>query len=114
MTTEEKPIIAILGGTGQEGGGLAARWVKAGYSVVIGSRDLLRAQAAAAVLNQESATSLVVGSTLEDAAKKGSIVVLTVPYAAQLATLALVKSHLTGKILIDVTVPLVAPKVSRV
>ncbi len=114
MTTEDKPIIAILGGTGQEGGGLAARWTKAGYSVVIGSRDLLRAQASAAALNQESQTSLAVGSTLEDAAAKGSIVVLTVPYAAQLSTLELVKRHLTGKILIDVTVPLVPPKVSRV
>ena len=113
MTTD-KPTIAILGGTGPEGGGLAARWLKAGYPVFIGSRDLSRAQAAALALNQELATSLAVGCTLEDAAEQGSVVVLTVPYAAQLATLTLVKRSLEGKILIDVTVPLVPPKVSRV
>lgn len=99
--------IAILGGTGHEGGGLARRWVRAGHDVIVGSRDPARAQAFAATIGARGMGNL-------DAATAGAIVVLTVPYAAQIATLGEVREALTGKILIDVTVPLVPPKVARV
>ncbi|MFH1908683.1 MAG: NADPH-dependent F420 reductase [Chloroflexota bacterium] len=116
--------IAVLGGTGKEGKGLAYRWAKAGYRILIGSRAPEKAQAAA----QELKTLLAASPTLDtstssypiqgmsnpDAALKADIIVLTVPYAAHRATLENVKSALQGKILVDVTVPLVPPKVTTV
>jgi NADPH-dependent F420 reductase len=104
-----KPTIAILGGTGHEGSGLARRWARAGYAVVLGSRDAARASAKAAELPNGAR-----GMDNFAAAQAGDIVVLTVPWAAQLATLKSVAAALAGKILIDVTVPLVPPRVSRV
>ncbi len=107
--------IAVLGGTGKEGKGLAYRWAKAGYRVLIGSRTPEKAIAAAAEIVQllEGEGSIVGMSNLE-AAQQANIVVLTVPYAAHRDTLESVKDALKGKILIDVTVPLVPPKVSKV
>jgi NADPH-dependent F420 reductase len=110
---ESTDIIAVLGGAGQEGAGLAARWAKAGYRVVIGSRDASRAAEAAARLVAASGGT-VTGLANEDAAGVGGIVVLAVPYAAQSALANAVRPQLEGKILIDVTVPLVPPKVARV
>lgn len=113
-----KPTIAILGGTGKEGGGLAFRWAHAGHPVVIGSRDAGKALAAANALAGELAgaggDSDVRGVANLEAASAAEIVVLAVPYAAQLSTIDEVKSALAGKILIDVTVPLMPPKVDRV
>jgi coenzyme F420-0:L-glutamate ligase/coenzyme F420-1:gamma-L-glutamate ligase len=108
-----KPIIAILGGTGQEGKALALRWTRAGYRVVIGSRDASRALTAAAEINGRLQSQLATGTDLLSAATGADIVVLTVPYAAQIATLEIVRAALDGKILVDVTVPLVPPKVTR-
>lgn len=105
----QKPVIAILGGSGALGGGLARRWAAAGYPVVIGSRTADKAAAAAAALGAEAA-----GMDNPAAAAAGDIVVLTVPFAQQAAVLGAVKPALAGKILIDVTVPLVPPKVARV
>ena len=107
--------IAVLGGTGKEGKGLAYRWAKAGYQVLVGSRTPERAIAAASEIVQllEGAGSIVGMSNLE-AAQQANIVVLTVPYAAHHETLESVKDALKGKILVDVTVPLVPPKVSKV
>lgn len=99
--------IAILGGTGHEGGGLARRWARAGHDVIVGSRDPAKAAGFATTIGARGMGNL-------DAAKAGAVVVLTVPFSAQMATLAEVKDALTGKILIDVTVPLVPPKVARV
>jgi len=107
------PRIAVLGGAGHEGSGLAARWAKAGYPVVIGSRDETRAEVAAQALAARS-QGQVRGMNNPDAAAAGDIVVLAVPYAAQLAVAGQVKDRLAGKILIDVTAPLVPPKVGRV
>jgi 8-hydroxy-5-deazaflavin:NADPH oxidoreductase len=107
-------VIAVLGGTGQEGKALATRWAKAGYSVVIGSRDPAKAKAAADDINTNSGTHRARGTDLNGATVAGDIVVLTVPHAAQLATLKGVKDALAGKILVDVTVPLVPSKVARV
>ena len=106
--------IAVLGGTGQEGKALATRWARAGYSIVIGSRDPARAKAAADDINAHAGGNNARGADLVHAATAGNIVVLTVPHAAQLATLKGVKDALAGKILVDVTVPLVPPRVARV
>ncbi|MGE0733412.1 MAG: NADPH-dependent F420 reductase [Alphaproteobacteria bacterium] len=112
MTT--RATLAVLGGTGSEGGGLALRFAAAGYPVVIGSRDAIRAADAADAINRRLGTRFARGGTNETAASLGAIVILAVPFAAQLATLERVRPHLAGKILVDVTVPLVPPKISRV
>lgn len=111
--------IAILGGTGALGTGLALRWLAAGHPVIIGSRDSAKAEQAAAVLTATLRERGVSDTQLSsaanaDAAAQADIAVLTVPFAHQAATLDAVKHALTGKILIDVTVPLVPPKVARV
>ena len=150
------PTIAVLGGSGREGGGLAFRWAHAGYPVVIGSRDPARAVTAAAALNDElnraavSAVSLsdelnravpggvhsdpatagrahalstrtpatqhhaVIGTSQREAAAAAEIVVFAVPYSAQLPLADEVADLLAGKIVVDVTVPLVPPRVDRV
>jgi hypothetical protein len=107
--------IAVLGGTGKEGKGLAYRWAQAGYPVIIGSRSVDRAvQAAAQIIEMLDGTPSVVGLPNLDAAAQADIVVLTVPYAAHADTLQSVKPALAGKILIDVTVPLVPRGVTKV
>lgn len=106
--------IAVLGGTGQEGSGLALRWAKAGYRVLIGSRDAERANAAAAEIKTALGTGDVTGCSNKDAAANADVVVLTVPYSAQRSTVEDVRGVLNGKILVDATVPLVPPKVARV
>jgi hypothetical protein len=106
--------IAILGGTGHEGSGLGLRWARAGHHVIIGSRTAEKAEAAAAEINAKLSSSSVKGLDNVSAAKAADLAVLTVPYAAHGATLESVKEVVQGKILIDVTVPLVPPKVSRV
>jgi 8-hydroxy-5-deazaflavin:NADPH oxidoreductase len=112
MPTEK--TIAVLGGTGKEGSGLALRWAHAGHRVIIGSRSPERAGETAAAINARIGKQNAAGADNLAAAKAADTVVLTVPYAAQLATLQEVKAALAGKILIDVTVPLVPPQVSRV
>jgi 8-hydroxy-5-deazaflavin:NADPH oxidoreductase len=110
--------ISILGGTGHEGMGLAMRWAKAGHGVIIGSRAAEKAEAAAAELNREGAAYplwvTVRGMDNLAAATAGEVVALTVPYSAHAAILETVKEAVQGKTFIDVTVPLVPPKVSRV
>jgi 8-hydroxy-5-deazaflavin:NADPH oxidoreductase len=113
MPDEARPTIAVLGGTGHEGAGLAMRWARAGYPVVIGSREADRAAAAAQELAAKSGGSIR-GLANAEAAAAGEIVVLAVPYAGQVALADSVRAQLAGKILIDVTVPLVPPKVARV
>ena len=106
--------IAILGGTGDLGTGLAIRWSKAGHRIIIGSRTLPKAQAAVAALQEISPDTPAEAMENADAAAAGDIVVLTVPAEHQLSTLDGVRGGLDGKILIDVTVPLVPPKVGTV
>ena len=106
--------IAILGGTGDLGTGLAIRWSKAGYKIVIGSRTLEKARNATENLAKISPDTPAEAMENSDAAAAGDIVVLTVPAEHQLSTLDTVKAGLSGKILIDVTVPLVPPKVGTV
>lgn len=106
--------LAILGGTGPQGSGLALRWARAGYRVVLGSRDGAKAAETAAALNARIGGNNISGASLAAAAEQGEIVILTVPYAAQQPTALGVGDALKGKILVDVTVPLVPPKVSVV
>ena len=107
--------IAILGGTGKEGKGLAYRWAMAGYQVYIGSRDPAKAQAAAKEISEMLKDQAIVnGLSNLEAAREANIVVLTVPFAAHQDTLESVKEDLKGKILVDVTVPLKPPKVATV
>jgi NADPH-dependent F420 reductase len=109
-----KITIGVLGGTGQEGGGLAFRWALKGHDVIIGSRSAERAAASAQALNQLLAGRGRVRGAANREAAQAAVVVLAVPYAAQIATAEEVRDLLTGKILVDVTVPLVPPKVDRV
>jgi NADPH-dependent F420 reductase len=106
--------IAILGGTGDLGTGLAIRWAKHGHKIVIGSRTQEKADAAVAALKAISPDTPAEAMVNPAAAAAGEIVVLTVPAEHQLSTLDSVREGLTGKILIDVTVPLVPPKVGTV
>jgi 8-hydroxy-5-deazaflavin:NADPH oxidoreductase len=107
--------LAILGGTGAEGQGLALRFAHAGHRVIIGSRSAERAAAAAAEINRKLGREAAAGASSQaEAAASADIVVLTVPYAAQRSTVEEVRDALAGKILIDATAPLKPPKVARV
>jgi len=115
MSDSSIQTLAILGGTGKEGKGLAYRWAKAGYKVIIGSRTLPKAVDAANDLNRMlEGQAYIDGMENPQAAQIADIVVLTVPYSAHRATLEGMKDILQGKLLVDVTVPLVPPKVSKV
>jgi NADPH-dependent F420 reductase len=112
-----KPTLAILGGTGDLGSGLAKCWLAAGYRVVVGSRSAEKAKAFAEELQKElqkESQGDVLGDDNVNAAKAADIVVLAVPFASHEATLREVKDFVQGKIVVDAAVPLVPPKVSVV
>jgi NADPH-dependent F420 reductase len=111
-----KPIVAVIGGTGAEGSGLAVRWAAAGYPVVIGSRSPEKAASSAAELREPlpDGSATLVGETNVAAASAAEIVALSVPYGAQENTLSDIREACQGKILITVVVPLHPPKVSTV
>jgi NADPH-dependent F420 reductase len=101
--------IPIIGGTGALGAGLARRWAKAGVPVVIGSRDAGRAEEAAAKVREVVPGAEVTGLQNEEAAAKGEIVFLTVPFRAQSENLNNLREALRpGQLLVDCTVPLAA------
>src|SRR5258707_2196618 len=107
--------IAVLGGTGKEGKGLAYRWAKAGYHVYIGSRAEEKAKAAAQELWKTlEGQALIEGMSNAEAAQKADIIVLSVPYSAHRETLDSIKTLFEGKLLIDVTAPLEPPKTTKV
>ncbi|HRF07662.1 MAG TPA: NADPH-dependent F420 reductase [Xanthobacteraceae bacterium] len=106
--------ICIVGGTGAEGSGLAARWAAHGHRVIIGSRNVGKASDAAEALNALTGKKNVEGMDSRAGVLAADVVVLTVPFSAQKSTVEELKDALKGKILIDVTVPLVPPKVSTV
>jgi 8-hydroxy-5-deazaflavin:NADPH oxidoreductase len=103
------PAIAVLGGTGALGSALARRWAEAGYPVIIGSRDADRAVAAASQIGLD-----VLGGGNVEAATAAQIIVLAVPYSNHAQTLDAIAEAVLGKIVVDVVVPLVPPKVSVV
>jgi NADPH-dependent F420 reductase len=109
-----KHTICVVGGSGAEGGGLALRWAKHGHFVLIGSRDAGKARVAALELNQLLGADTIQGMESREGVTLADIVVLAVPFAVQMSTIEGLKDLLPGKILIDVTVPLVPPKVSKV
>jgi NADPH-dependent F420 reductase len=114
LTQDTVKRLAVLGGTGKEGTGLALRWARAGYAVIIGSRQLEKAARVAARLNEQLGADLIHGLSNAEAARQADIAVLTVPYKAHQATLAGLRDQLQGKILVDVTVPLKPPQVTHV
>jgi coenzyme F420-0:L-glutamate ligase/NADPH-dependent F420 reductase len=106
--------IAIFGGTGALGSALAGRLSKAGYDVLIGSRDPQKAAAFVAETKAARPDFRGTGLGLAEAAAQAAIAILSVPYSAHAETLALVKDGMAGKILIDATAPLRPPKVETV
>jgi hypothetical protein len=118
MTEDKKQIyrIGIVGGTGKEGKGLAYRWVLAGHEVIIGSRQYEKAQKAVATVNEflGEEFDLLKGMENRDAVEACDIAVITVPYSAHRPTLESLKDVLAGKIVVDVVVPIVPPKVTKV
>ena len=101
--------IPIIGGTGALGAGLARRWAQAGVPVVLGSRDAGRAEEAAAKVREAVPDADITGLQNEEAATKGEIVFLTVPFRAQSENLNNLREALRpGQILVDCTVPLAA------
>ncbi|MEN4007117.1 MAG: NADPH-dependent F420 reductase [Methanobacteriaceae archaeon] len=101
--------IAVIGGTGDQGIGLALRFVKAGETVIIGSRDTKKAENTVDIIkNMLDGYDIknIAGMTNDEAAAECDIVILTVPLQAQIVTLRCIMDNLDGKILIDATVPL--------
>jgi 8-hydroxy-5-deazaflavin:NADPH oxidoreductase len=113
MSEQTHYRIAILGGTGAQGTGLALRLAAAGHEVTIGSRDAGKARSAAAEASARLHKAIA-GADNRGAAGAAEVVFLTVPHAVQRATVDDVLDQLQGKILVDATVPLVPPKVSIV
>ncbi|MCC5794268.1 MAG: NADPH-dependent F420 reductase [Chromatiales bacterium] len=107
-------LIAVIGGTGALGGGLARRWAADGCAVVLGSRDGQKAEAAARKLAESLPGGDVRGMENSAAALAADLVVLTVPFPQQEPVLKSIAAGLEGKILVDATVPLVPPRVGRV
>lgn len=101
--SEVLPTVGILGGTGKEGSGLALRWARNGYALIIGSRSPERADQSAQELRAKVPGANVRGADNAETARASDIVVLTVPFEAQLPTLESVKTELQGKVLVDAT-----------
>ena len=106
--------IAILGGTGEQGPGLALRWALAGDDVIIGSRQKEKGERVAAELNAELGRDLLRGTDNVEAAAAADVVFITVPYSAHVKTLETVREQVQGKIFVDVSVPLDPDNARRV
>lgn len=114
MTEQNPPIvitIAVVGGTGKEGSGLAKRWANSGYRVIIGSRDAERAQQRADELNTEMGGTYLQGADNQSAAQEANLVVISVPYDAHRSTLESIREAVQGKVVVDVTVPMLPPNI---
>ena len=119
MSSNTKPSIGIVGGTGDLGRGLALRLAKAWHPLIIGSRNaeqaVASAEAVAAVLAERGiAHPAISGADNAATAQQGDIVFVTVPFGAHQPTLESIRDAVQGKVVVDVTVPLVPPKVARV
>jgi len=98
--------IAILGGTGKEGAGLALRWAQAGHAIIIGSRDAERARAKATELRDQAHKLPIVGHTNLEAAELGEIVVVALPANGLAATLPELRAVTANKVVVSTVVPL--------
>ncbi|MDD9945325.1 MAG: NADPH-dependent F420 reductase [Myxococcales bacterium] len=105
--------IAIIGGTGKEGRGIALRWANAGHEVIVGSRDGQRAAEKAAELSSLG-HGTIRGSDNASAVRAAEVALLSVPYGAHGDTLRGLRQELQDRVLIDITVPLAPPKVRTV
>ena len=119
MSSNTMPSIGIVGGTGDLGRGLALRLAKAGHPLIIGSRNaeqaVASAEAVAVVLADRGiAHPAISGADNVATAQQGDIVFVTVPFGAHQPTLESIRDDVQGKVVVDVTVPLVPPKVARV
>ena len=107
--TSKSRVIGIFGGTGALGSALSEKWSKAGHQIIIGSRNADKAISVAEEINAEIENDNVTGSDLMETAKNCGIAVLAVPYFSHSETLNQIKPFLSGKILVDTTVPLSKP-----
>jgi len=98
--------LAILGGTGPEGAGLAERWARAGYSIIIGSRDPERARRRAAELRERTPEAAIAGHTNLEATGLGAVIVLALPAAGLATTLPELRERCRGKVVVSTVVPL--------
>jgi len=98
--------IGFIGGTGEEGMGLAYRFAKAGHACVIGSRNIEKAQSAVAQLREKDQALDLAAATNAAAAAAGDIVIVTTPYAAQADTLPPLADACAGKIVVSTVVPM--------
>lgn len=106
MSTER---VAVVGGTGDEGFGLALRWATAGIEVLIGSRDEARAGEAADRLRAQAPSAQVSGAANRDAVAASEVVVVTVPFAGQAAIYQAIAPHVRDDaVIVDCTVPVAA------
>jgi NADPH-dependent F420 reductase len=106
VSIDDSMVIGVLGGTGEQGRGLAKRLARAGHSVVLGSRDAARAAAAADSVQPSRRRLRISGATNEDAAKAADIVIVSVPYDGHRDLLATVAQTLAGKIVVDCVNPM--------
>jgi NADPH-dependent F420 reductase len=107
-------VLTVIGGTGALGSGLARRLAQAGYPVIIGSRDAAKAKDTAADIEVAEGDTLPQGLSNAEAAAAANIIILAVPFAAQAEIAAQIKPHTGRKLVIDTTVPLVPPRLTRV
>ncbi|PYN33168.1 MAG: NADPH-dependent F420 reductase [Candidatus Rokuibacteriota bacterium] len=98
--------IAILGGTGKEGAGLASRWARVGHSIIIGSRDAERAKTKAAELREQTHKLPIMGEANAEAARLGTVIVIALPAQGLAATLPEVREACRAKVVISAVVPL--------
>jgi len=98
--------IAILGGTGKEGAGLATRWARVGHSIIIGSRDAERAKTKAAELREATHKLPIMGESNAEAARLGAVVVIALPAQGLAATLPEVREGCRDKVVVSTVVPL--------
>ena len=111
------PTLAVIGGTGEEGSGLALRWAAAGYPVLIGSRSRERAGAAAEELSSllpASNSARIGGDTNAAASAAADVIIFSVPYDSQAGIIEQIREGCQGKTVVSVVVPLKPPRVSHV
>ena len=111
------PTLAVIGGTGEEGSGLALRWAAAGYPVLIGSRSRERAGAAAEELSSllpAGNSARIGGDTNAAASAAADVIILSVPYDSQAGIIEQIRDGCQGKTVVSVVVPLKPPRVSQV
>ena len=113
MSATSRPKLAIIGGTGDLGSGLARCWSKAGYPVILGSRTAEKARESAAAFAAEGFAGIT-GAGNAEAAAEGDIAIVAVPFANFATTLADIREAVKGKIVVSAVVPLMPPKVSVV